>query len=152
MTRTIDSKTTLEVARAEARTLLKAVKAGDTAARERVIPYFAEAGDASKLNEMQLVIAREYGFGSWLKLKQHFDLRADVALARANVHKLQQRLEASVPREKMPAGGKLLYCTFCAKSQQEVAKLIAGPGVYICDACVGLCNDIIEDNEFAEPA
>ena len=43
----------------------------------------------------------------------------------------------------------LLHCTFCAKSQQRVKKLIAGPGVYICDECVDLCNVII-DEEFAE--
>ncbi|MSS75377.1 MAG: ATP-dependent Clp protease ATP-binding subunit ClpX [Methyloglobulus sp.] len=40
---------------------------------------------------------------------------------------------------------KLLYCSFCGKSQQEVRKLIAGPSVYICDECVDLCNDIIKD-------
>jgi ATP-dependent Clp protease ATP-binding subunit ClpX len=40
---------------------------------------------------------------------------------------------------------KLLYCSFCNKSQHEVRKLIAGPAVYICDECVGLCNDIIKD-------
>ncbi|MGL4860139.1 MAG: ATP-dependent protease ATP-binding subunit ClpX [Enterobacteriaceae bacterium] len=39
--------------------------------------------------------------------------------------------------------GKLLYCSFCGKSQHEVRKLIAGPSVYICDECVDLCNDII---------
>ncbi|MGL5335450.1 MAG: ATP-dependent protease ATP-binding subunit ClpX [Enterovibrio sp.] len=38
---------------------------------------------------------------------------------------------------------KLLYCSFCGKSQHEVRKLIAGPSIYICDECVGLCNDII---------
>lgn len=40
-------------------------------------------------------------------------------------------------------GGKLLYCSFCGKSQHEVRKLIAGPSVYICDECVTLCTDII---------
>jgi len=40
---------------------------------------------------------------------------------------------------------KLLYCSFCGKSQQEVRKLIAGPSVFICDECVELCNDIIRD-------
>ena len=42
-------------------------------------------------------------------------------------------------------GGKLLYCSFCGKSQHEVRKLIAGPSVYICDECVDLCNDIIRE-------
>ena len=40
---------------------------------------------------------------------------------------------------------KLLYCSFCGKSQDEVRKLIAGPSVYVCDECVELCNDIIRD-------
>lgn len=42
-------------------------------------------------------------------------------------------------------GGKLLYCSFCGKSQHEVRKLIAGPSVFICDECVDLCNDIIRE-------
>ncbi len=41
--------------------------------------------------------------------------------------------------------GKLLYCSFCGKSQHEVRKLIAGPSVFICDECVELCNDIIRE-------
>ena len=40
---------------------------------------------------------------------------------------------------------KLLYCSFCGKSQNEVRKLIAGPSVFICDECVDLCNDIIQE-------
>ena len=47
-------------------------------------------------------------------------------------------------REKGP-DGKILYCSFCGKSQHEVRKLIAGPSVYICDECVELCNDIIRE-------
>ena len=48
--------------------------------------------------------------------------------------------------------GKLLYCSFCGKSQHEVRKLIAGPSVFICDECVDLCNDIIrEEIEEANP-
>ncbi|MDB2386725.1 ATP-dependent protease ATP-binding subunit ClpX [Shewanella sp.] len=42
-------------------------------------------------------------------------------------------------------GSKLLYCSFCGKSQHEVKKLIAGPSVYVCDECVELCNDIIKE-------
>ena len=42
-------------------------------------------------------------------------------------------------------GERLLYCSFCGKSQHEVRKLIAGPSVFICDECVALCNDIIEE-------
>ena len=48
---------------------------------------------------------------------------------------------------------KLLYCSFCGKSQHEVRKLIAGPNVFICDECVELCNDIIrEEMEETAPA
>ncbi len=42
-------------------------------------------------------------------------------------------------------GADLLKCNFCGKSQKQVRKLIAGPGVYICDECIGLCNEIIEE-------
>jgi ATP-dependent Clp protease ATP-binding subunit ClpX len=45
--------------------------------------------------------------------------------------------------------GELLKCSFCGKSQKQVKKLIAGPGVYICDECIDLCNEIIEE-EFSE--
>src|SRR3712207_9155250 len=41
--------------------------------------------------------------------------------------------------------GDLLKCSFCGKSQKQVKKLIAGPGVYICDECIDLCNEIIEE-------
>ena len=46
---------------------------------------------------------------------------------------------------KFGEGGDLVKCSFCAKSQKQVKKLIAGPGVYICDECIDLCNDIIAD-------
>ena len=47
----------------------------------------------------------------------------------------------------MPTKGrkKLLYCSFCRKDSNTVAKLIGGPGVHICDACVELCNQILDD-------
>jgi ATP-dependent Clp protease ATP-binding subunit ClpX len=48
-------------------------------------------------------------------------------------------------REQKSTDGKILYCSFCGKSQHEVRKLIAGPSVYICDECVELCNDIIRE-------
>ncbi|MFM1881363.1 MAG: ATP-dependent Clp protease ATP-binding subunit ClpX, partial [Pseudomonadota bacterium] len=53
--------------------------------------------------------------------------------------------------EKKGAGEKLLYCSFCGKSQHEVKKLIAGPSVFICDECIDLCNDIIRDEQSAAP-
>ena len=50
---------------------------------------------------------------------------------------------------KFGDSGELLKCSFCGKSQKQVKKLIAGPGVYVCDECIELCNEIIEE-EFAE--
>ncbi|MGH3958871.1 ClpX C4-type zinc finger protein, partial [Mycobacterium sp.] len=49
-------------------------------------------------------------------------------------------------------GGDLLKCSFCGKSQKQVKKLIAGPGVYICDECIDLCNEIIDEELTAPPA
>ena len=46
---------------------------------------------------------------------------------------------------------KILYCSFCGKSQHEVKKLIAGPGVYICDSCINVCKGIL-DKELSEDA
>ena len=64
-------------------------------------------------------------------------------------------LSATEPRgysvAKFGEGSELLKCSFCGKSQKQVKKLIAGPGVYICDECIDLCNEIIEE-ELAEGA
>jgi ATP-dependent Clp protease ATP-binding subunit ClpX len=49
-------------------------------------------------------------------------------------------------------GEKLLYCSFCGKSQHEVRKLIAGPSVFICDECIDLCNDIIREEASTDTA
>ena len=54
--------------------------------------------------------------------------------------------------KKGSSGEKVLYCSFCGKSQHEVKKLIAGPSVFICDECIELCNDIIRDEPPAEGA
>jgi ATP-dependent Clp protease ATP-binding subunit ClpX len=69
------------------------------------------------------------------------------------LHDLKQpAAKAGSPRPKETSqvaligdGGDLLKCSFCGKSQKQVKKLIAGPGVYICDECIDLCNEIIED-------
>src|SRR5512134_358328 len=50
-----------------------------------------------------------------------------------------------MPEKKGASTEKVLYCSFCGKSQHEVKKLIAGPSVFICDECIELCNDIIRD-------
>jgi ATP-dependent Clp protease ATP-binding subunit ClpX len=58
---------------------------------------------------------------------------------------------ARVPTRRRPSMARigesadLLKCSFCGKSQKQVQQLIAGPGVYICDECVELCNEIIEE-------
>ena len=52
---------------------------------------------------------------------------------------------------KFGDGGDLLKCSFCGKSQKQVKKLIAGPGVYICDECIDLCNEIIEEELSGDP-
>src|SRR5258707_13165020 len=52
--------------------------------------------------------------------------------------------------KKSTAGEKLLYCSFCGKSQHEVRKLIAGPSVFICDECIELCNDIIREESASD--
>ncbi|URI08964.1 ATP-dependent Clp protease ATP-binding subunit ClpX [Aquincola tertiaricarbonis] len=54
--------------------------------------------------------------------------------------------------KKGASSEKVLYCSFCGKSQHEVKKLIAGPSVFICDECIELCNDIIRDEVPAEGA
>jgi len=53
--------------------------------------------------------------------------------------------ETTIVEKKTGGGEKILYCSFCGKSQHEVKKLIAGPSVFICDECIDLCNDIVRD-------
>jgi ATP-dependent Clp protease ATP-binding subunit ClpX len=53
--------------------------------------------------------------------------------------------QVTMPEKKGSSSEKVLYCSFCGKSQHEVKKLIAGPSVFICDECIDLCNDIIRD-------
>ncbi len=55
-----------------------------------------------------------------------------------------------MPEDTPATGEKLLYCSFCGKSQHEVRKLIAGPSVFICDECVDLCNEIIGEETDAD--
>ena len=51
--------------------------------------------------------------------------------------------------DKDKKGTETLYCSFCGKSQHDVKKLIAGPSVFVCNECVALCNDIIQEEELA---
>jgi len=57
---------------------------------------------------------------------------------------------AEKKKGKSTTDERLLYCSFCGKSQHEVRKLIAGPNVFICDECVELCNDIIREENHEE--
>jgi hypothetical protein len=74
------------------------------------------------------LIAKAFGYDNWNILAA----KIDAAQPRADVQK---------PAEH----GNLLYCSFCGKNQHEVRKLVAGPAVYICDECVDLCTDIVDD-------
>src|SRR5215467_2272396 len=75
------------------------------------------------------LIAKAFGFDNW------------------NI--LSAKIEAAAPRASVGAAAdaapKTLYCSFCGKSQHDVTKLIAGPGVYICDECAALCMDILRE-------
>lgn len=143
---TLDPKTTsLDSVKAEAKQLLKSTRAEDADALSRVRPYFEAAGPNSKLSEVQLVVAREYGFDSWTKLKRHLELRADFEDAGSRVVQLRQNLAQTLPDLPSDHTATTLHCSFCDKPQYEVGKLVAGPSVFICDECIGLCNDIIED-------
>jgi ClpX C4-type zinc finger/Glyoxalase superfamily protein len=76
------------------------------------------------------LIAKAFGYDNWNILSARIDAQLPGATAGA---------QNQTPQEK------LLYCSFCGKSQHEVHKLIAGPAVYICDECVDLCVDIVDE-------
>src|SRR5580698_193917 len=67
------------------------------------------------------------------------------------VSQIGRHAQGTHPVARIGDGGDLLKCSFCGKSQKQVKKLIAGPGVYICDECIDLCNEIIEE-ELSESA
>ena len=76
------------------------------------------------------LIAKAFGYDNWNILSARIDTQNSNA--------------ATGPQNQTPQQ-KLLYCSFCGKSQHEVHKLIAGPAVYICDECVDLCVDIVDE-------
>src|SRR6185295_10999677 len=86
------------------------------------------------------LISKAFGFENWNILA-------------AKIETAHSRPSGAPPlapaEEQEPAPQKLttLYCSFCGKSQHEVRVLIAGPTAFVCDECVGLCNDVIEDKE-----
>ena len=66
-----------------------------------------------------------------------------------NWNVLAAKIEAALPAPAGPEGaGKTLFCSFCGKSQYDVDSLIAGPDVFICNECVGLCDNINRDKKF----
>src|SRR3954467_6733772 len=63
-----------------------------------------------------------------------------------------KRDRGSNPLARPTESNEQLLCSFCGKSQRQVKKLIAGPGVYICDECIDLCNEIIDEELTAPPS
>jgi ClpX C4-type zinc finger protein/glyoxalase superfamily protein len=93
-----------------------------------------DAVDVTHSRSLEL-IAKAFGYANWNVLSAKIEAARPRAIDAV----------ASPPAAPEPAPPKTLYCSFCAKSQHDVRKLIAGPSVYICDECVDLCVDIIRD-------
>jgi hypothetical protein len=84
------------------------------------------------------LIAKAFGYENWNILSARVEAaQSDAADGRT----------LAAAGTIVPEPNKTLYCSFCGKSQHEVRKLIAGPTVFICDECVELCNEIIENDE-----
>ena len=83
------------------------------------------------------LIAKAFGYESWNVLSAKIDAAERHA---REEHALSPAAAADLPPQNT------LYCSFCGKSQHDVKKLIAGPSVFICDECVGLCVDIVRDD------
>jgi hypothetical protein len=81
------------------------------------------------------LIAQTFGLENWNTLSAKID---------------DARAAEFRPGAAAPNGQKTLYCSFCAKSQHDVEVLIAGPNVFVCDGCVGLCDGIIFDNRLGK--
>src|SRR5262249_54099790 len=81
------------------------------------------------------LIAKAFGYDNW-----------NILAAKIEAARLRAQEDPASPAvARDSAASKTLYCSFCGKSQHDVAKLIAGPAVFICDECVGLCTDIVRD-------
>ena len=104
--------------------------------------------DALKANAIQTthsesleLIAKAFGYDNWNILSAKIDTarieptRIDAAPFRSG--------SATGPQDRTP---KLLHCSFCGKTQHEVQKLVAGPAVYICDGCIDLCVDFVDEH------
>ena len=100
----------------------------------------AKAVEATHAEALEL-IAKAFGYDNW-----------NILSARIEAAEPPSRDErpVSAATHNEPTPPKILYCSFCGKSQHEVRKLIAGPSVFICDECVDLCTDIVEPDENKE--
>ena len=94
--------------------------------------------DALKVKAMEIshsesleLIAKTFGYENWNILSAKIDAA--------------QPLSGSTAGHPAPAPQAVLYCSFCGKSQHEVNKLVAGPHVFICDECIDVCGDIIDE-------
>jgi hypothetical protein len=90
------------------------------------------------------LIAKAFGYANWNVLAA----KIDAAMPRAGDG--GGTPSSSVVAKPAPAPAKTLYCSFCGKSQHDVRKLIAGPEVFICDECVELCEDIVDNEDQLE--
>jgi hypothetical protein len=88
------------------------------------------------------LIARVFGYENWNVLSAKIETAEPAVSGKRSLSTAGTQDDAAPP--------KTLYCSFCGKSQHEVRKLIAGPGVYICDECVDLCTDIVEPDDDME--
>ena len=87
------------------------------------------------------LIAKAFGYENWNILSAKIGTAEPAA---------SDERTLSVAAQNDPTPPKTLYCSFCSKSQHDVRKLIAGPTVFICDECVELCTDIVEEDEDLE--
>jgi hypothetical protein len=95
----------------------------------------AKAIETTHTETLEL-IAKAFGYENWNILSAKIEAAEPPASGERS---------PSTGAQNDPASPKTLYCSFCGKSQHEVRKLIAGPGVYICDGCVDLCTDIVDE-------
>ena len=93
----------------------------------------AKATEITHSKSLEL-IAKAFGYDSWNILSAKID-KIDTA----------QPPSGSAVGHQGPAPQQVLYCSFCGKTQHEVSKLVAGPAVFICDECIDLCSDIIDE-------
>jgi len=104
--------------------------------------------DALKVKSIEIthaealeLIAKAFGYENWNVLSARIEATKPVASSEGTT---------STGTQNEPAPPKTLCCSFCGKSQHDVRKLIAGPGVFICDECIDLCTDIVEPDDDKE--